>query len=853
MTTPDQPTPDNQQADQTPSFLEKVKFVANEKWIGLKMRWAAYAENNSKFKIFLHFAGAAIGSVVLLCLLFVLMVRFGAFGKLPSKQELVNIRNDNASEVYSSDGVLLGKYYIQNRTNVAYDEISPDLINALIATEDARFFEHQGIDLKALGRVLVKTVFMQDDSGGGGSTLSQQLAKNIYPREKHWPITILVNKVQEMFIARRLEKVYSKNELIGVYLNTVPYGSNIYGVEVAARQFFNTTAKEVKTEQAAVLVGMLKANTYYNPVRNPENALKRRNTVLNQMEKYNYLTETVVDSLKQLPVEVEYNRERHYDGQATYFREHLRQELKELLADYKKPDGSEYNLYTDGIKIYTTIDSRMQTHAEKAVTIHLKNLQQSFDKHWKGKKVWGKDKVLEREMKKSDRYKKLVAQGLDEAAIKKDFNQKYKMTIFTWEGEETREFSPMDSIKYYFAMLNAGFLAMNPSNGDILAWVGGSNNKYFQYDHVKSTRQVGSIFKPIVYAKALQNGYFPCDYFDNRLVTYTEYEDWTPQNSDGRYGGLYSMAGALSNSVNSVAVDLIMRSGVSDVKELAQEMGITTEMPDAPAIALGAADLSLYEMIQVYGTLANRGKHIQPRYLKKITDQEGTLIAEFDQATPEEVLKADYADVMTKMMEMVVDSGTARRLRYLYKFQNDIAGKTGTTQSHSDGWFMGYTPNMVAGAWVGGEYPQVRFRSIREGQGANTALPIWAIFMKEVYKDPQFKVMSKARFKEPSLAVMESLECPPYVTELPVMVSEEEDGGGINQQIDDLLDALKMRKSAKSKNPAPVNKSPEDIRRQREEERRKRSEEIRKKNERIKKKKQKKKKRKKFWDKVFGN
>lgn len=849
MTTPDQPTPEPFTPETKPTFAEKVKFIANEKWIGLKIWWAAYAENKSKAGIFFRISGLAIGSLFLMALCFVLMIRFGAFGKLPTQKELVNIRNDNASEVYSSDGVLLGKYYTQNRTNVDFDEISPDLINALIATEDARFFEHQGIDIRALMRVLFKTILLQDDSKGGGSTISQQLVKNLYEREEHWPVTMLVNKIKEMFVARRLEKVYSKNELVGVYLNTVPFGSNIFGVEVAARQFFNTSAKDIKTEQAAVLVGMLKANTYYNPVRNPENAKKRRNTVLNQMKKYNYLDATACDSLKQLEIEVEYNRERHYDGQATYFREHLRQELKEILKDYKKADGSDYNLYTDGIKIYTTIDSRMQAYAEKAVTTHLKNLQKSFDKHWKGKKVWGDQKVLDREMKKSDRYKKLIAKGLDETAIRKDFDRKYKMTIFTWEGEKTQEFSPMDSIKYYFAMLNAGFMAMNPKNGNVMAWVGGSNNKYFQYDHVKATRQVGSIFKPIVYAKALQNGYFPCDYFDNRLVTYTEYDDWTPGNSDGKYGGLYSMAGALSNSVNSVAVDLIMRSGYEDVQELAREMGIKRKIPDAPAIALGAADLSLIDMIQVYGTFANRGKHVKPRYLTKIADDEGTLIVEFDQEMPTEVLTEDYADVMTKMMEMVVDSGTARRLRYLYKFKNDIAGKTGTTQSHSDGWFMGFTPNMVAGAWVGGEYPQVRFRSIREGQGANTALPIWAIFMKEVYKDKAFRAMESASFKEPSLEIMESITCPPYVKELPVEEEEEIAEGGVNEQIDDLLDALRNRKKEKVKD--RVNKSPEQVRREQAEARRKRSEEIKKKNERVKKKKQKKKKRKKFWDKVF--
>ena len=836
MTTPAPPSNPSQ-----PDFWMKVKNWLTHLFTALKSRWATYSKNKSPLGLTLRLGGLLVLGIFGSLLLLALLVRLGAFGQLPDTEELVNIRNDNASEVYSADGVMLGKYYTQNRTNVAYEEISPDIINALIATEDARFFEHQGIDLRSWARVLVKTILLQDESGGGGSTLSQQLAKNLYPRKNYWPLTILVNKMKEMFVARRLEKVYSKDELLGVYLNTVPFGSNIYGVEVAARQLFNANAKDIKTEDAAVLVGMLKANTYYNPVRNPENAVLRRNTVLNQMEKYGYLTASACDSLKQISLEVTYNRERHYDGLATYFREHLRQELKTLLKQYKKPDGSAYNLYTDGLKIYTTIDSRLQGYAEKAVRLHLKNLQKSFDKHWKGKKIWQDEAVLVREMKKSDRYKKLSAKGWSDEEIRKAFDRKYNMTIFTWDGEVTREFSPMDSIKYYFAMLNAGFLAMDPGSGNILAWVGGSNNKYFQYDHIKSTRQVGSIFKPIVYAKALQNGYFPCDYFHNRLVTYTEYDDWKPENSDGQYGGVYSMGGALSNSVNSIAVDLIMRSGVDEVKELAREMGVTSAIPDAPAIALGAADLSLMDMIQVYGTFANRGTHHAPRYLVKIEADDGTVIAEFKPAQPKEVISQDYADVMTKMMQMVIDSGTARRLRAVYQFKNDIAGKTGTTQSHADGWFMGYTPNIVAGAWVGGEYPQVRFRSLSLGQGANTALPIWAIFMKEAMKDKRYRRWGWAKFPEPDYAVMESLRCPPFLEEEPIAVAEE----GINEQIDNLIDALRKRKKEKE-NDRRVNTSPS-----KQQKGSKRSEEVQKKNEKIKKKKERKKKRKEFWDKVF--
>ena len=555
-----------------------------------------------------------------------------------------------------------------------------------------------------------------------------------------------------MYVARRLEKVYSKDELLNLYLNTVPFGGNVYGVQVAARTFFNASAADVKIEEAAVLVGMLKANTYYNPVRNPESAKGRRNVVLGQMAKYEYLPQEELDSLQALDLVVDYHRDSNNEGLATYFREHLRQKLESLVANYERPDGKTYNLYTDGLKIYTSIDSRMQRYAEEAVQKHLGKLQKDFDKHWKGRKPWGSDKVIQKEMQRSDRYKKMKEQGFSEEEIEEAFGKKVKMRIFTYEGDEVREISPLDSIKYYYCLLNAGFLAMDPANGFIKAWVGGIDHQYFKYDHVKSRRQVGSTFKPLVYTTALQSGIKPCDYTNNQQVMYTQYDDWAPENSDGKYGGVYSMEGALRNSVNSVAVDLIMRTGIDSVRRLAHLMGISSEIPKAPAIALGAVDASLYDMVQVYGTYANRGVKAEPRYLLRIESSDGELIAEFEpRQKPQRIISNLDADMMTRMMEGVVDSGTARRLRYAYKLPGAIAGKTGTTQSHADGWFMGYTPKLVAGAWVGGEYPQVRFRSLSLGQGANTALPVWAEFMKRVYRDKDFKRWKEADFALPSL------------------------------------------------------------------------------------------------------
>ncbi len=772
------------------------------------------------------------------------LIYFGAFGKLPTTEDLKDIHNHEASEIYSADGELLGKYYIENREVVDYEDISPDIVNALIATEDARFFEHKGIDFRAYIRVLFRTVLLRDNSGGGGSTISQQLAKNIYKRQNNSFLRIPIVKFKEMITARRLEKVYTKDELVNLYLNTVPFGGNMFGVEVAANQLFSVSAKEIATEDAAVLVGMLKGNTLYSPVRNPENAVKRRNVVLGQMEKYGYLDAAVVDSLRGLPLELNYNREGSNQGIGTYFREHLRQDLKSLIEEYKKPDGESYSIYTDGLKIYTTIDARMQRYAEEAVTEQMKSLQATFDKHWKGRKPWGDDKVIDDIMRKSKRYKRLKDNGLSDEAIKANFEQPVRMKVFTWEGDQIKEMSPIDSIRYYYALLNAGFLVTEPGTGAIKAWVGGIDHKYFQYDHVKATRQVGSTFKPIVYAKALERGIEPCEYIPNELRTYVDYENWSPQNSDGKYGGFYSMEGAIRSSVNAVAVDLVLRSEIDSVAQLARRMGVTSDIPDGPAIALGAVDASLFDMVKVYGTLANRGVRQDPFYLTKIETSDGEVIAEFFTPEAQRVMDLDNADIMVNIMKSVVDSGTAKRLRYQYQVRGDIAGKTGTTQSHADGWFIGFTPKLVAGAWVGGESPRVRFRSLSLGQGANTALPIWGRFMNKVHRDKTLKAYSASYFPTPSMDVLERLDCAPFYEELPLFMEDFEDfdeEGGLNEAIDRLLDGLKRDKNAR------VNQRPSDA----EEERRRESERIRKKNEQIKKKKEKKKKRKKFFDKLF--
>ena len=756
-----------------PTQIKIIFLNSLEKWkIKLQPLYDKWLAAKEKYPRGAWFAliggGLSIFGFLFITILY-LSIRFEFFEKLPTSQELAEIENSNASQVYTEDGELLGKYYLQNRINASLDEISPILLDALVATEDVRFFDHDGVDFKAWFRVLFKSILMQDESSGGGSTLSQQLAKNLFNRKRYKLLSLPVNKVREMIIAKRLERIYSKKELLTLYLNTVSFSENTFGVKVASKRFFNTNPKDIKLEEAAVLVGMLKGPTFYNPLNHPERAYTRRNTVLSQMVKYGYLAKSEVDSIQARPLKLNYSGEGITEGSGTYFREHLRLELKEILKQNKKSDGSSYNIYTDGLKIYTTIDARLQKYAEESVAEQLSKLQQDFFDHWKKGPSKEVRKEIEKAVRKTPLYKRLKKAGKPQAVIDSLFKKKRKMTIFTWKGEQEKEMSKLDSIQYYIMLLNTGFLAMNPKNGHIKAWVGGINYKYFQYDHVKSTRQVGSTFKPLVYATAIENGMPPCEYIHNRLTIYTDYDDWKPENSDGKYGGVYSLEGGLSNSVNAVTVDLIMQTGIDSVKLLAEQMGITSTVPAVPSIALGTADISLYDMVKVYGTFANKGYRPKPKYLRRIETKTGEVLFNLEEETVlEQVLSEETAMIMTKMLQSVVDSGTARRLRYQYHLRNDIAGKTGTTQNHSDGWFMGYTPDIVAGAWVGAESPKVHFRTIGLGQGANTALPIWGRFMNKVYKDPKFNHWQNSTFERLPDSLYWEMNCAPYLDEMPI-------------------------------------------------------------------------------------
>ncbi len=686
----------------------------------------------------------------------------------PSNSELRNIQNQVASEVYSADSVLLGRYYTQDRTEVQYEEIAPVVFDALIATEDVRFYQHEGVDYISLGRVLFKSILQQDESSGGGSTITQQLSKNLYPRKRYWILSMLINKLREVITARRLELIYSKKELITLYLNTIPFADNTFGIQTAAQRFFSTTADSLTIDQAAVLVGMLKATTSYNPRVYPDRAFHRRNVVLSQMVKYNYLSKESADSLLVKPIELRINKISHHQGLAPYFREYLKAELLTWCKNNKKSDGSPYNLYTDGLKIYTTLDSKLQAYAEGAVTQQMTDVQKQFFDHWGKDKPWkGKETVVEEAIRRSSRYRSLKQKGIQETEIQKILRKPIPMRLFTWQGEQDANISPVDSIIHHLQYLNAGFLAVEPGTGRVRAWVGGIEHDFFQYDHVKATtkRQVGSTFKPIVYAMALEKGVFPCDLISAGQQTYIDKEGvkWTPRNSQNDYKVEYSMRGALAYSVNTVSVKLIQEAGVLNTISLARNMGITSEMPEVPSIALGSSSISLIEMTGAYACIANEGVTSHPYYIESIHDLNGNVFSIFKSPqSGKRVLSRETAQLVTRMMQTVVQEGTASRLRWRYGVYNDVAGKTGTTQANADGWFIAMTPKLVIGTWVGADDPRIRFRYTELGQGSSTALPMVAYFMKQVNQDTSFSTISSAKFKPLPKELQEQLDCDLY-------------------------------------------------------------------------------------------
>jgi len=724
------------------------------------------AELRKNVKTFWKIFGGIMGIIFLTFIL----ASWGVFGSLPDETSLENPEKNLATEIIASDGKVIGKFYKENRTPIQYEELPEHLINALIATEDVRFYDHSGIDARGTVRAFVLL-----GSRGGASTISQQLAKLFFTEKvSRSKLQRGMQKIKEWIISIRLERRYTKEEIITMYFNEYDFLNQAVGIESASNIYFNKEPFELSTSESAVLVGMFKNSSLYNPRRNPEGVLNRRNVVLSQMAKYNFISETVKDSLQALPLEIRYTPQGHDEGLATYFREYARAYMLDWIKENPKSDGSTYNIYSDGLKVYTTIDSKMQEYAEQAMDMHISSLQKEFDSQNKKNKITPFRDVTEEEidgimnsaMKRSDRWREMEKQGKSKEEIIKSFSKKTSMRIFAWSGDIDTIMTPLDSIRYYKSILQASLMSMTPQTGEVRAWVGGINYKHFKYDMVKKgRRQIGSTFKPFVYATVIDQMHMsPCDTMPNTQYTipqgkYGIPEAWTPKNSGDKYGGMVTLKHALANSINTVTARLIDRVGPRPVIELVKKMGVETkDMPEAPSIALGTPDVSLYEMVGAYSTFVNEGVYVKPILISRIEDKNGTVLF---QNIPEtkDVISSETAYVTVSLMEGVVESGSGSRLRgtwrtghlyeniitgYPYDFKNPIAGKTGTTQNNSDGWFIGMVPNLVTGVWVGGEDRSTHFADIVYGQGATMALPVWAIYMKKNYEDEDLSISNEA-------------------------------------------------------------------------------------------------------------
>ena len=738
--------------------------------------------------------------------LFVYSVYAGLWGKLPDYAELRDIRNDEASELYSEDNLLIGKYYVENRTNVNFNHISPYAVRALIATEDVRFYDHSGVDVRGLFRV-AKGLLTANTSAGGGSTISQQLAKMLFPRESDLNVfELAIRKFREWVIAVRLEKSYTKEEILTMYLNKYDFLNLAVGISSAADIYFQVPLDSLKVEQAAMLIGMAKNSSYYNPVRRPELTLNRRNVVLSQMYKYGKITREECDSLKKLPLGLNFKRVDHKEGLATYFREYLRLFMTANKPDRKryrdlsqfrldsvawetnplygwckknvKVDGSHYDLYSDGLKIYTTLDSRMQKYAEEAVREHLsQDLQPLFDKEKvkKHRPPFSNDmtpteieEVLDRSIRQSERYRVLSKQGMSFKEIRKTFDQPLKMQVFTWNGIRDTVMTPLDSIKHYKSFFRSGFMVMQPQTGYIKAYVGGPDYRYFMYDMVSAgKRQVGSTIKPILYTLAMQEGLGPCDKVPNIPQTFIlpTGEPWSARGGTKRQGEMVTLRWGLANSENNISAWVLKQFTPEAVAQMAHKMGITSFIDPVPSVFLGTAEITVKEMVAAYSIFANKGVYNSPLPVYRIEDKYGNVLQEF-RPESREVITENTAYLMCNLLEGVVTGGTGVRLRYKYKLMNPMGGKTGTTQKHADGWFMGVTPDLVGGVWVGAEDRSIHFQNLANGQGASMALPIWAKFLLKAYADPRLK-MSDRPFDRPA-GINKRLDCDETISEAEV-------------------------------------------------------------------------------------
>lgn len=711
----------------------------------------------------------------------------GVFGALPDETRLEDPEKDLATQIISEEGQVIGKFFTENRTPVTFEDLPDHLVEALIATEDARFYDHSGVDGRGTLRALV---FL--GSRGGASTISQQLAKQFFTDQvSSNKFERGMQKVKEWIIATRLERRYTKEEIITMYFNVYDFLNLAIGIESAAQIYFNKQPQDLNIQESAMLVGMFKNSALYNPKRNPVGVTNRRNVVLGQMAKYNYIAESLRDSLQLLPLGVDFTPQDHDKGLGTYVREYIRGFVKQWAKDNPKPDGTLWNVSSDGLKIYTTLNAQMQGFAEQAVDQHMSRLQKAFAQQntenptapfWEitpEEEEW----IYTSAMKRSDRWRQMKYQGKSEEDIIESFKRPTPMRVFRYSGDLDTIMSPLDSIKYYKSYLRAAMLSMVPQTGAIRAWVGGIDYKNFKYDMVRyGQRQIGSTFKPFVYATAIDQMHMsPCDTLPNAPYCIPQGrfgipEDWCPKNSSDKYGGMMSLKDALANSINTVTARLIDRVGPKPVKDLAEKMGVAPgRIPEAPSIALGTPDLSLYEMVGAYGTFVNEGVFVTPNLVQRIEDKNGTILYEHVPET-RDVLSRESAYVTLNLMEGVTESGSGQRLRhnwakgnqvyeqavtgYPYEFENPIAGKTGTTQNNSDGWFMGMVPNLATGVWVGGEDRSTHFEGIAYGQGATMALPIWALYMKQCYATPELEI-SVEEFKKPEVLTIET-QCSLY-------------------------------------------------------------------------------------------
>ena len=735
------------------------------------------------------------------------LISAGKLGFMPTFEELENPNNRFASEVYFADGPIMNRYFEkENRKYIEYREIPQSVIDALIATEDVRFYDHSGVDVRGLFRV-AKGLLTANTSAGGGSTISQQLAKMLFPRESDLNVfELAIRKFREWVIAVRLEKSYTKEEILTMYLNKYDFLNLAVGISSAADIYFQVPLDSLKVEQAAMLIGMAKNSSYYNPVRRPELTLNRRNVVLSQMYKYDKITREECDSLKKLPLGLNFKRVDHKEGLATYFREYLRLFMTANKPDRKryrdlsqfrldsiawetnplygwckknvKVDGSHYDLYSDGLKIYTTLDSRMQKYAEEAVREHLsRDLQPLFDKEKekKHRPPFSNDmtpteieEVLDRSIRQSERYRVLSKQGMSFDEIRKTFDQPLEMQVFTWSGIRDTVMTPLDSIKHYKSFFRSGFMVMQPQTGYIKAYVGGPDYRYFMYDMVSAgKRQVGSTIKPILYTLAMQEGLGPCDKVPNIPQTFIlpTGEPWSARGGTKRQGEMVTLRWGLANSENNISAWVLKQFTPEAVAQMAHKMGITSFIDPVPSVFLGTAEITVKEMVAAYSIFANKGVYNSPLPVYRIEDKYGNVLQEF-RPESREVITENTAYLMCNLLEGVVTGGTGVRLRYKYKLMNPMGGKTGTTQKHADGWFMGVTPDLVGGVWVGAEDRSIHFQNLANGQGASMALPIWAKFLLKAYADPRLK-MSDRPFDRPA-GINKRLDCDETISEAEV-------------------------------------------------------------------------------------